>query len=620
MKTYAQYFPEWNETSPKKHLVVFVHGLRGKREKGLAFLSDIIRENETLVFAPKLPHASLLAITPITTIAKILREDISNYVQDKDITKISLIGHSTGAQIVREMYSQCWQERLVPEGEPADFVLKPDMEWIQKIDRILYLAGIHRGWTVDAFLSRTRQFFVRIGDSLTGRKTTVGGAHRGAKELIALRLRAIEINKFLGRTNIIESPPITVQMLGSVDDLVDPTSQLPSVMDDDHFFIEVPGSGHMNLIHTPSIARKSDRCAEERQAHIRNALYDSRADLKKNYPANFLFANRGVDIVQLQDKEVTDVVFIIHGIRDKGYWTAKIGRMIRRKEKELDFGNDRKFVAVYPTYGYFPILDFTFPHLRKDKTAWLADQYVIHRAQYPNAVFHYVGHSNGTQIFSEAISTYPDLKFERVIFAGSVVKRGFDWDPFFSNGQIKKLRNYVATNDFVVAILSKGLQAIGDFNLGSAGHDGFKQFPKADVITPEIRQGENVEYIRGTHSAAIKDSMWDEIATFVTTGAPSPQTAQAVWEGEQVKATKFFGSISGLIVGLIATLAIGLFVWLLTWLAEANVGQNYDTMFGVWREHHIKALNPVKLLQSPAGPLFGLFLYWTALKFFAKKF
>ena len=47
----------------------------------------------------------------------------------------------------------------------------------------------------------------------------------------------------------------------------------------------------------------------------------------------------------LTKKEVTDVVFIIHGIRDQGFWTKKIGRKIKRKSLEAFDGRNR--IIVY---------------------------------------------------------------------------------------------------------------------------------------------------------------------------------------------------------------------------------------------------------------------------------
>ena len=86
------------------------------------------------------------------------------------------------------------------------------------------------------------------------------------------------------------------------------------------------------------------------------------------------------------------VVFVIHGIRDKGFWTKKIGRAI--KERARDAGIRMR--SVTSTYGYFALLPFIAPWTRQAKVEWLLDQYVGARALYPNAeLFSYVGHSNG---------------------------------------------------------------------------------------------------------------------------------------------------------------------------------------------------------------------------------
>lgn len=619
MANYEQYLVP--SDAQKSHLIVFIHGWAAKPETIKAFLGDVIDHDKTEIFAPKLPHSSKLSTTPIEAIARDLRQVIADYDAKRQFKKITLMGHSMGSQIVREMYCQSWEETPTSTDTDPDFQMKENMEWVTKIDRVLYIAGIHRGWTIDSFVSRATKFGARIGDLLTLRKTTVGGVHRGAKGLIALRLRAIKLNRFLAGTDIV-TPPLTLQILGTTDDLVDPTSQLPNVLDEDHFFIEIYGSGHAEVIRTPSTLTgdaATGVIAQRRAERIKTAIYATKPKLRREFPSDFLQSNTDVAVATEPDDSVTDVVFIIHGIRDRGYWTSKIARMISQMQKAVRPFGSRKFVAVYPTYGYFPIMDFTFPILRRGKVAWLADQYVNHRARYPKAVFHYVGHSNGTQLFTEAVMTYQDLKFERVVFAGSVVKKNFNWAPYLG-GQIKKLRNYVATKDIVVAVLPKGLQALGLFNLGSAGHDGFTHFKTADLDTAATHEGENVRFIDGGHGAAIKDQMWKEIATFITLNEEKPKLLEESLRPKQSGLTRFAGGLSGLLVTLIMLVVLGVLFLILTWLAETITPGDYDTILGVWQTHGLGALDPGKLARSAAAPMLVLAIYWGVLKFAMKKF
>jgi pimeloyl-ACP methyl ester carboxylesterase len=210
-------------------------------------------------------------------------------------------------------------------------------------------------------------------------------------------------------------------------------------------------------------------------------------------------------------QEVTDVIFVIHGIRDLGYWTHKIARRVLALGKTAN----RVFESETSSYGYFPMLSFLLPGRRRAKVEWLMDQYAEAKALYPNAKFSYVGHSNGTYLVAKALHDYPCCRFHRLVFAGSVVNTGYDWLPLLQSGRVEAVMNYVATSDWVVAILPKAVQMLGLPDLGSAGHDGFSSANGGKLY--------NIRYVRGSHSAALAEENWDAIAQFVVNGDPPPQ-------------------------------------------------------------------------------------------------
>ena len=180
----------------------------------------------------------------------------------------------------------------------------------------------------------------------------------------------------------------------------------------------------------------------------------------------------------------------------------------RIKERARDAGIRMR--SVTSTYGYFAMLPFVAPWARQAKVEWLLDQYVGARALYPNAeLFSYVGHSNGTYLLTGALQRCPAVRFARIVFAGSVVRRDFDWPAFIGRKQVARVLNYVATADWVVALFPKGLQTLRLQDLGGAGHDGF------DCDLDELR---DVEYVSGQHSAALDERHWADIARFVVDG------------------------------------------------------------------------------------------------------
>jgi hypothetical protein len=215
-----------------------------------------------------------------------------------------------------------------------------------------------------------------------------------------------------------------------------------------------------------------------------------------------------------------DVVFVVHGIRDKNYWTRKVARVVATYGRQIG----RRVVAVAPSYGYFAMLPFLFPWTRRVKVEWLLDHYVTIRAAHPDARISFVGHSNGTYLLAGAIASCPAATFANVVFAGSVVRSDFDWRPHLNGGQVRRVLNYVATADWVVAIFPRVFQLIRLQDLGGAGHDGF--FAEPGHV-------KDVEYVTGRHNAAIDERHWDEFAAFVLTGtAPSSMLtvgARAPW-------------------------------------------------------------------------------------------
>ena len=95
------------------------------------------------------------------------------------------------------------------------------------------------------------------------------------------------------------------------------------------------------------------------------------------------------------------------------------------------------------------------------------------------------------------------------MFAGSVVRSDYDWRTKIANGRVRKVLNYVATRDWVVAGFPFAVRSLRSFDLGGAGHIGF--LDNSDAVA-------NSMFIRGSHGAGIQEDHWDDIARFVLDG------------------------------------------------------------------------------------------------------
>ncbi len=99
---------------------------------------------------------------------------------------------------------------------------------------------------------------------------------------------------------------------------------------------------------------------------------------------------------------VTQVIFVIHGIRDVGHWTDKVARRVwklHRNDQRVARGESPQTLEkVIDAYGYSGMEPFLLPFLHWKKVAWFMERFLATRAAYPAASFSCVAHSHGTYI------------------------------------------------------------------------------------------------------------------------------------------------------------------------------------------------------------------------------
>jgi alpha-beta hydrolase superfamily lysophospholipase len=428
---------------------------------------------------------------------------------------IVFVGHSMGGLLARKLYvaavgeqrrdgrveapfEPLLKQRLQPGKPLEDVQARP---WAARVDRIVLLAGINRGWQVShtAGIQRGMELWAgatvgRLLGALPfgGAHPIFMSAHRGSPFITQLRLQWLALPATGG--------PQVVQLLGTKDDLVAPSDSVDTVTGRAFTYVEVPGTGHVDVVQMQG-GKEAPEVQKVRRSRFQSALTRTdRAD-----PANFPRAVRGDGEMEV-DRKVTDVVFVIHGIRDEGYWTDRIAARIEQRARARKDG--REFATVTAGYGYFPMLSFLTPGARQQKVEWLMDQYTEAKFRYPNAKrFSYVGHSHGTYLLAKALEDYPAVRFENVLFAGSVVRKAYPWQDIVP--RVKRVMNVRADGDWVVAWFPQALEQVRMQDVGAAGFAGFQ--PASAVPAVSNMPG----YARGGHSAALDESWWDAIADFV---------------------------------------------------------------------------------------------------------
>jgi hypothetical protein len=553
---------EKNYDQSAKTLAVVLHGFSkdGQSLNDVSIvMKDYYSEGGINFIQPDLP-LNILSIASTAEIIFELIESISKEWEKKKSSnepyqRIVFVGHSFGALLVRKLfvvangeYSDVPFERtlsnllinLIDKSDKNSEKLVPPQPWVNKVERIVLLAGINRGWSVSHHMSIPRAITFQIGialgyiiEAVSGKLPTIFTIRRGGSFIIQLRLQWLEMQKQRIKAQL--EMPITVQLLGTIDDLVAPDDNIDLITGNKFIYIEVPESGHktiIEMIHSDTTVK-----ANNRKDKFKLALKVT----VDTAPDQSLFRS---DL--RRDNNVTDVVFVIHGIRDLGYWTQRIARRTQALANSLNV--NRKIKTETSTYGYFPMLSFLIPGARQQKVEWFMDRYTESKARYPNAKFHYLGHSHGTYLLAKALKEYASVKFDNVVFAGSVVKKDYEWDKFIPK-RIKNVQNFVASEDWVVAIFPNAFQKLNWQDLGSAGYDGFN-------LTKNIKSlYQPKQFVSGGHSAALNEQMWDTLAAFILSGEvrePKP----SLMVSEHSDSIKFISKYSPVVFLLILILFI----------------------------------------------------------------
>jgi pimeloyl-ACP methyl ester carboxylesterase len=510
-------------------LIILLHAYTASPIKMLDIRKAVLEEiPDADIFLPELPARLFSLENPIHLVLDLL-DKIDKFWQDRKTKEdrqayqeIIIIGHSLGALLGRKLY-------VYACGEPRANLFEPEIrdkakicrEWASKVKRIILFAGMNRGWQISHHMPLTRLIPGLIGIALGNliflirrKRPLIFYIRRGSPFLTNLRIQWLEMKKFAHENDV--EKVVTIQLLGSVDDLVGPDDNIDLVSGEDFYYIDIPFSDHSNVVRLKDkkiavyLAEKGNvvYLEEKEVGEIRKEIFSLALTGSPQQLAKNALSPQDLQDQLVRQPKVQNVVFVIHGIRDLGYWTRKIARRVQK------MGNKKSITveSETSTYGYFPLLSFLLPWKRREKVEWLMDQYAQALATYPNAEFSFVGHSHGTYLLAKALEEYPSCRFKNVVFAGSVVRTDYEWSTKIAKGQVNAVLNYVATGDFVVAIFPKAFQLLGLQDLGSAGHDGFSQ------VNNDIT---NIQFIKGDHGAALNESNWDAIAKFIVECDPN---------------------------------------------------------------------------------------------------
>lgn len=436
-------------------------------------------------------------------IAEKIEEEIDTRHTQHEYKKITLLGYSLGALLIRKAYVYgCGNVADAPSAAVDAAVSREPKDWVKVCSRFVLLAGMNRGWNPDYSRTETglsRRMTFTLGLWLAKLSHTgllLRRAIRGEPFVANLRLQWLEVMRNAEEIGLKRLR--VIQLLGDGDDVVSVEDSRDVTVARDFVWVTVNNTGHFEMC-------KLDASATglERKRKIQMAFGDEEAidRLKRTNPV----------LASNQDDAVRTVVFVLHGIRDMGEWTAEFEEPLQKEYLRVHQNNEKLYVHR-ASYGYFGMGPFLLLGGRQKNVCWFMDQVTELTARFPNMEeIHFIGHSNGTYILASALERYRTLRVKRVVLAGSVIRRDFRWSKF--TGRVAQVRNYVAAGDLIVGLLPRvfELPFFGRLNrdIGSAGFNGFED---ATVQSLQTR------YIKGGHAAALVADNVPSMVEFIVHG------------------------------------------------------------------------------------------------------
>lgn len=207
------------------------------------------------------------------------------------------------------------------------------------------------------------------------------------------------------------------------------------------------------------LAKKLKDTPSELQIPVYKSTLNNISDLKER--------SKVENIVDMMIKINTpsNVVVLIHGIRTYAPWQELL-------KSELD----KHGVKSYPIgYGYFDSFRFWFPYFfRQGPIEKITQELRNIQAKYPTDNIIVIAHSFGTYVISKILLNSPDVKINRLLLCGSIIKNSFRWDklPKIPRGGII---NDCGLKD-IWPLLAKSLS----WGYGSTGRFGFKSSEVTD--------------------------------------------------------------------------------------------------------------------------------------------
>lgn len=205
--------------------------------------------------------------------------------------------------------------------------------------------------------------------------------------------------------------------------------------------------------------------------------------------------------LKLIQREDDKFLITIHGIRTHGRWQQDL-------KSNLD-KYSRDFTSIDFKYGFFDLLSFSIPPLRKKNTNIIAKRVAKALEENIDKDIHIVAHSYGTYILSRAIQLCSEqVKIKSTIMCGSPLEHDHDIDHIIMRSELTI--NECGTRDSILILARCFILGLGD-----AGRVGFSREHTSKFFN-RFHKGGHSHYFEQKKSPNFYQRFWLPI---MTTGA-----------------------------------------------------------------------------------------------------
>lgn len=492
-----------------------------------------------------------------------LAEEINHQIQDQytrlssngDTISLVLLAFSAGALLAR---------RAMLVGLQNQSPETCHVPWPRMVKTLVILSGITKGWQFTTATPAPLRFVGQAVRFLVPLNMLIWKLYRGSPFVVSTRLSfydAFSPSDYPPLLLSAESwkPPRTIFFLGSKDEYVTPSDCLELDPGMAPVYIEIPNTTHVEMLKATGMKRGlvPRLIAEAITSSFDGQGKDEYSVAWKSHAADVSDIDDYLDPLDLKDdhkpdSDVEHVVIVMHGIRDDGFWAKRISREIKTLYRANHPGDQaRRLRTVTPSYGFFSMWDFLFPGGRTRALYWFLDKYADIRRLYPSATkIDMIAHSNGTYLGAQALRDCENVRFRRMLFAGSVLRRDFWMQTIKGLPQrLEAFHNFIGREDLVVALLPGAMETIPLLNkllnVGGAGAFGFLRLPDLSGPLNNLSEQKDPSFIeptwlehlgfgatqrlasgkgphsasqrmiQGDHGAAIQEECWKTVAKFI---------------------------------------------------------------------------------------------------------